>query len=89
MRPQPIAPARSRSTCIKNIDSKHTIAPVNAYLRKVKTFALKPVQSLTNYLPANSTAMVYIAGKNITESGLPAANAEGVAFLGRFSERCS
>jgi len=32
-------------------------------------------------IPANSTATVYIPGENITEGGVPAANAEGVTFL--------
>jgi len=32
-------------------------------------------------VPANTTATVYVPGKNITEGGLPAAKAEGVTFL--------
>lgn len=32
-------------------------------------------------VPANTTAMVYVPGKNINESGLPADKAEGVTFL--------
>jgi alpha-L-rhamnosidase len=32
-------------------------------------------------VPANTTAMVYVPGKNITEGGLPAAEAEDVTFL--------
>ncbi len=32
-------------------------------------------------VPANTTATVYVPGKNISESGLPAAEAEGVTFL--------
>jgi hypothetical protein len=32
-------------------------------------------------IPANSTATVYVPGKNVTEDGVPAANAEGVTFL--------
>ena len=32
-------------------------------------------------VPVNTTATVYVPGKNITESGLPAAEAEGVTFL--------
>jgi alpha-L-rhamnosidase len=32
-------------------------------------------------VPVNSTATVYVPGKNITEGGLPAAKAKGVTFL--------
>jgi alpha-L-rhamnosidase len=32
-------------------------------------------------VPVNTTATVYVPGKNITESGLSAAEAEGVTFL--------
>ena len=32
-------------------------------------------------MPANTTTTVYVPGKSISESGLPAAEAEGVTFL--------
>jgi len=34
-------------------------------------------------VPANTTATVYVPGKNISEGGLPAAEAQGVTFLRR------
>ena len=33
-------------------------------------------------IPANTTATVYVPGKNITEGGSPAVKAQGVTFLG-------
>lgn len=32
-------------------------------------------------VPPNTTATVYVPGKNISEGGLPAAKVEGVTFL--------
>ncbi len=32
-------------------------------------------------VPANSTATVYVPGKNVTESGIAAEDAEGVRFF--------
>ena len=39
------------------------------------------VLTMNVVIPANSTATVYVSGKNVTESGVPAENAEGVHFL--------
>ena len=39
------------------------------------------VLTMNVVIPANSTATVYVAGENVTESGVPAENAEGIHFL--------
>jgi alpha-L-rhamnosidase len=40
-------------------------------------------------IPANTTATVYVPGKNITEGGSPAEKAQGVSFIGMDKNRAA
>jgi alpha-L-rhamnosidase len=39
------------------------------------------VLTMNVVIPANTIAIVYVPGKNVTEGGMPTVNAEGVTFL--------